>query len=118
MRLAVALVLAASTPLAGAEDLVLAWLRDGHVQSPSVQSAPLPDAVPLGSVWKLFVYAYAAQTGLPTPAYRCGAVPRPGEEYCCAPGDTVERDAALARSCALFFEPARLHIQAQPWRAF
>jgi len=118
MRLAVALALAAATPLAGADELSLAWLRDGHVQSPSTQSARLPEFVPLGSLWKLFVYAYAAQTGLPTPAYRCSAVPRAGEEYCCAPGGTVERDAALARSCALFFEPARLRIQAEPWREF
>ncbi|HTT41116.1 MAG TPA: DUF2300 domain-containing protein [Burkholderiales bacterium] len=118
MRLAAALVLAAAMPFAGADELSLAWLRDGHVQSPSAQSAPLPVSVPLGSLWKLFVYAYAVQTGLPTPAYRCLAVPRAGEEYCCAPGGTVERNAALARSCALFFEPARLHIQTQPWRAF
>ncbi len=53
-----------------------------------------------------------------TPAYRCGTSRRPGEEYCCDPGQSIERDPALARSCGLFFEPTRLGIEPLAWRKF
>lgn len=74
---------------------------------------------PLGSVWKLFVYAYAIERGIAMPDYRCrGASAAREEIYCCTPQQSVARDAALAQSCGLFFEPARLHLDAQDWRRY
>ena len=112
---AVVLSLAAASP---GGDLALAWRRDGRVVTRAAPGAAAPDRTPLGSLWKLFVYAYAVERGAPTPAYRCGVPRRPGEEYCCEPGQSVERDAALARSCAPFFETGRLGIDDRSWRAF
>ena len=100
---------------APADDFALAWLRDGRVE---MRPASADARVPLGSVWKLFVFAYAVERGVDTPPYRCGVPLRPGEEYCCDAGQSIERDPALARSCGLFFEPARLGIDAPAWRAF
>lgn len=74
---------------------------------------------PLGSVWKLFVFAYAIDRAIPMPDYLCrGGNATKEELYCCYPGQTVTRDAALAQSCGLFFEPARLHIDAQDWHQY
>lgn len=74
---------------------------------------------PLGSVWKLFVYAYAIDRAIPTPDYVCHGGDAAKEEiYCCDPGQSVSRDAALAKSCGLFFDPARLHLDAQDWRLY
>jgi uncharacterized protein YfaQ (DUF2300 family) len=75
---------------------------------------------PLGSLWKLFVYYYAVDRGIPTPAYVCqGDAGHAKEEvYCCDPGASISRDRALAQSCGLFFEPARLHLNARDWRAY
>ncbi len=103
---------------AGSGDLAAAWLRDGRVETRAASRDALLDRAPLGSVWKLFIYAYSVETGGEPPPYRCAATPRPGEEYCCAPGQTIERDAALARSCALYFEPQRLAIDPLAWRRF
>ena len=78
----------------------------------------VPELVPLGSLWKLFVYAYLADRGAHEPPYRCVSQPMPGseDEYCCPPGGSVERDQALARSCAPYFDPRRLAIDATDWR--
>jgi uncharacterized protein YfaQ (DUF2300 family) len=111
-------LLLAAVSTAGADELSLAWLRDGRVETRTAAGHDLPAAVPLGSLWKLWVYAYAVDQELPTPVYRCATTPRPGDEYCCEPGGAVERDQALARSCGLFFEPARLGIDAAAWRAY
>lgn len=74
---------------------------------------------PLGSLWKLFVYAYAIDRAIPTADYICHGGDAAREEiYCCDPGRSVSRDAALAKSCGLFFDPARLHLDAQDWRQY
>jgi uncharacterized protein YfaQ (DUF2300 family) len=74
---------------------------------------------PLGSVWKLFVYSYVVAQDLEAPLYRCPAdLRRDDEVYCCEPGEVVDRDAALARSCGPFFDPARLQIDMTRWRDF
>ena len=74
---------------------------------------------PLGSVWKLFVYAYAVDRAIPTPDYVCrGGTAAKEELYCCDPGQSVTRDVALAKSCGLFFDPARLHLDAQDWHQY
>jgi uncharacterized protein YfaQ (DUF2300 family) len=77
--------------------------------------------MPLGSLWKLFVYAYAVDHALPMPDYVCRGGKGPvakDELYCCAPGQVVRADAALAQSCGLFFDPERLQIDAQDWRRY
>ena len=74
---------------------------------------------PLGSVWKLFVHAYAVDRALPMPAYQCQGGEWAKEElFCCNPGESIGSEAALAQSCGLFFEPARLHINAQDWQQY
>jgi uncharacterized protein YfaQ (DUF2300 family) len=72
--------------------------------------------VPLGSLWKLFVFAYLTETHAQEPAYVCSKdAPTEEDKYCCNPGETVARDPALARSCAPYFSPARLGIAEATW---
>jgi len=113
-----ALVLLAAPPAAGPGDLAAAWLRDGRIQTRAASRESVTDRTPLGSTWKLFVYAYDVESRAEAPAYHCGTARRAGEEYCCEPGQSVGRDAALARSCALYFEPLRLGIEPAAWRRF
>jgi len=97
----------------------LAWWPAGRT-APLHAPSGLPDVTPLGSSWKLFVYAYLAETQASEAPYRCSAQREQGsdEGYCCDPGDSVDRDTALARSCGPYFAPERLRIQAADWRAF
>jgi uncharacterized protein YfaQ (DUF2300 family) len=72
-------------------------------------------------VWKLFVHAWLVQTQGSEVPYRCPAGPaqrQADDVYCCEPGESVERDAALARSCGPYFEPARWGLKAAAWRQF
>ncbi|WP_419708381.1 DUF2300 domain-containing protein [Pseudomonas sp. NFX224] len=80
---------------------------------------PLPDTLqaPLGSVWKLFVYGWLVDTVAREPAYECRGQSKE-EVYCCTAGGKIERDQALVKSCGLYFEPARLGIDAAQWRAY
>lgn len=119
----VAAVLAAAMPCAAAS-LDVAWWKDGRATVTQLrQGGAAPPAfdggrmVPLGSLWKLFVYLYAVETRTPLPDYRCGGRD-PDEVYCCDAGQSVSRDAALAQSCGLFFAPARLMLATPPWRAY
>ncbi|WP_292436526.1 DUF2300 domain-containing protein [Methylobacter sp.] len=73
---------------------------------------------PLGSTWKLFMYAYAVDRKLPDPGYTCQGNDKE-EVYCCSQkGERIDRDTALVRSCGLYFSPARLGIDAQTWRRY
>ncbi|MDR3222086.1 MAG: DUF2300 domain-containing protein [Candidatus Accumulibacter sp.] len=91
---------------------------------PAVHGAAPPQAleqkVPLGSLWKLFVYLWLAETRADAPPYVNTGVKslREEESYCGEPGDSIGRDAALVSSCGLFFDPARLRIAPETWRAF
>lgn len=80
---------------------------------------PLPDSLqaPLGSVWKLFVYAWLVDTGAREPAYECRGQSKE-DVYCCTAGGKIDRDQALVKSCGLYFEPARLGIDVSGWRAY
>ncbi|HEX4547222.1 DUF2300 domain-containing protein [Pseudomonas sp.] len=80
---------------------------------------PLPSTLdtPLGSLWKLFVYAWLVDTDAHEPAYECRGQSRE-EVYCCSAGGKIERDQALVKSCGLYFEPARLGIAAADWRTY
>ena len=70
---------------------------------------------PLGSVWKLFVYAWLVDRASAAPDYRCSGED-PEEAYCCKAGETIGRDLALVKSCGLYFVPARLGIDARAWK--
>lgn len=84
-----------------------------------VAREPLPASLdaPLGSLWKLFVYAWLVDTGARESAYECRGQSRE-EVYCCTAGGRIERDQALVKSCGLYFEPARLGIAAADWRGY
>lgn len=114
-------LLAAAAPTS----LQLAW-RDGQGDTlltleenrmVSRESLPSGLSTPLGSLWKLFVYAYLETQGAQERPYHCNGSDR-DEVYCCAVGEEIERDTALVRSCGLYFSPSRLQIEAQPWRQF
>ncbi|WP_288130305.1 DUF2300 domain-containing protein [Accumulibacter sp.] len=89
-----------------------------RVSAAGSEAMPVPGTTPLGSLWKVFVHAYLS-AGTRQPAdYHCSGRD-PGEEsYCCAPGESIGRDAALAKSCGLYFSPRRLALSAADWRAF
>ena len=80
---------------------------------------PLPAQLqtPLGSLWKLFVYAWLEDTGSQEPAYACQGQSRE-EVYCCTAGASIGRDEALVRSCGLYFEPQRLNIDPAQWNTY
>jgi len=109
--------------LATAQDEPLRVAYQGDLLSLSqtqlTKREPLPASLdaPLGSLWKLFVYAWLVDTGAREPAYECRGQSRE-EVYCCSAGGKIERDQALVKSCGLYFEPARLGIAATDWRAY
>ncbi|MDR2015548.1 MAG: DUF2300 domain-containing protein, partial [Azoarcus sp.] len=91
---------------------------------------PFAPRVPLGSLWKLFVYLWLVEQRHPAPDYVCTEAHgkqgnsatvrkrREEETYCCEPGQRIGRELALVRSCGLFFEPQRLGISSEAWRTF
>nr|WP_228728661.1 DUF2300 domain-containing protein [Klebsiella aerogenes] len=84
-----------------------------------ISQQPLPTRMttPLGSVWKLFIYAWLTDNAVAENPYRCTG--RSAEEvYCCSVGQEVNRDQALVQSCGLYFAPERWHITAQAWRKY
>lgn len=73
--------------------------------------------VPLGSTWKLFVYAYLVQTQATEKDYVCADLNKnQGDEYCCLPGASINRDTALAQSCGAYFSAKRLQITQDQWK--
>lgn len=111
----------------GAEEF--AWLRETGAtlwqsrvnaapQAP-LQATPLSAATqtPLGSVWKLFVYAYLVDQHIPSSDYVCGGKIK-DEVYCCEPGQSIDREHALVQSCGLYFEPKRLGLAPAAWRRY
>src|SRR5262245_19761198 len=110
--LAASAAVAASRP----QGVSVAWLRDGRVETRTTAGTTMPAVAPLGSTWKLFGFAYAVEKNVATPAYRCGVPKKDGDEYCCDPGQSIDRDHALARSCGRFFDPQRLQIDETDWQ--
>lgn len=96
------------------DSAVVTQLRHGGAEPKPFDGSRM---VPLGSLWKLFVYLYAVESKTPLQDYRCTGRD-PEEVYCCDAGQPVSRDAALAQSCGLFFAPARLMLAVAPWRTF
>jgi uncharacterized protein YfaQ (DUF2300 family) len=84
------------------------------------QAHQAPARVPLGSLWKLWVYTYSLDQHLPDHPYAChaGIQAMEGDEYCCSHDESVTRDMALARSCGAYFQPKRLKIQAKDWQQY
>lgn len=109
--------------LATAQDEPLRVAYKGELLSLSqtqlIKREPLPSSLdtPLGSLWKLFVYAWLVDTGAREPAYECRGQSKE-EVYCCSAGGRIERDQALVKSCGLYFEPARLGISSAEWRTY
>ncbi|PYC13758.1 DUF2300 domain-containing protein [Pseudomonas jessenii] len=109
--------------LATAQDEPLRVAYKGELlslnQTQLIAREPLPTSLdtPLGSLWKLFVYAWLFDTGAREPAYECRGQSKE-EVYCCAAGGRIERDQALVKSCGLYFEPARLGISSAEWRTY
>ena len=129
----------ASSPAAMPAQAQLAWWRDGqwHLRGlkPAAasastftaggatwisanQQAPADFKVPLGSVWKLLVYAYLVEAPGKEAPYHCSGKSTNEDSYCCEPGGSIGRDAALARSCAAYFAPARLGLTQQAWQSW
>ncbi|QXI17235.1 DUF2300 domain-containing protein [Pseudomonas hamedanensis] len=117
------LLLWAMPALATAQDAPLRVAYKGELwslnQTQVIAREALPASfdAPLGSLWKLFVYAWLVDNGAREPAYECRGQSKE-EVYCCAAGGRIERDQALVKSCGLYFEPARLGIGAADWRAY
>ncbi|WP_260854128.1 DUF2300 domain-containing protein [Paraburkholderia sp. BCC1886] len=126
--------LAAPVHPSSGQRLRFAWLRDGQPQFWDVDAdtggntgeplsrdaaKPLPANLetPLGSVWKLFVYGYLVDRRIAAADYVCNGSD-PDEVYCCMTGGHVDREHALVKSCGLFFDPARLHLDPADWRAY
>ncbi|TFH77501.1 DUF2300 domain-containing protein [Pseudomonas kribbensis] len=109
--------------LATAQDEPLRVAYKGELLSLSTTQLtarePLPSSLdtPLGSLWKVFVYAWLVDTGAQEPAYECRGQSKE-EVYCCTAGGKIERDQALVKSCGLYFEPARLGITAGDWKSY
>ncbi len=72
---------------------------------------------PLGSLWKLFVYAYQTEERRLESPYVCTGQD-PEEIFCCSPGESIDRDLALAQSCSPFFKLSRLAIEPTAWKSF
>ena len=117
------LMLCVIPALATAQDESLRVAYKGELLSLSqtqlIAREPLPPSLdaPLGSLWKLFVYAWLVDTGAREPAYECRGQSKE-EVYCCSAGGKIERDQALVKSCGLYFEPARLGISSSDWRTY
>jgi uncharacterized protein YfaQ (DUF2300 family) len=77
---------------------VFCWRRARAGRFNGVSGASRYGEVPLGSLWKLFVFVYPSDTDTPMPDYRCLGHDRE-ELYCCQPGGAIARAAALAQSC-------------------
>lgn len=156
------LILLLCSGSAGAADSAsVAWLRDGKVEIRALNNESTPllynadQSVPLGSLWKLFVYDYLVETNghgssdpikpvMPVnphpnlfpkgegtnvrlrefhvnePVFHCSlknTATMDETRYCCHPGGSIDRDSALAHSCAAYFSPVRLKINHQQWQA-
>ncbi|MCF4996237.1 DUF2300 domain-containing protein [Pseudomonas syringae] len=123
MKRLLAWLLCLTPALATAQDEPLRLAYKGELlslnHSQLIAREPLQNSfqAPLGSLWKLFVYAWLVDTGAREPAYACRGQSKE-EVYCCTTGGKIERDQALVKSCGLYFEPVRLGIAATDWRTY
>ncbi|MHA7848611.1 DUF2300 domain-containing protein [Serratia sp. D1N4] len=89
-------------------------------QSQQLAQQPLPATLttPLGSIWKLLVYAYLVDTQQHEADYTCNGSQPQEEVYCCEVGQKIGRDRALVQSCSLYFNPQRLQLDPQQWASY
>lgn len=73
--------------------------------------------VVLGSLAKLFIYSYLADTKSSLPPYTCPGL-RKEESFCCEKGESIDMETALQRSCGLYFENSRTGIKAKSWSGY
>lgn len=83
----------------------------------SVRNLDCRLTAPLGSLWKLFVYIWLTDKGIIPEPYLCKGG-NPEESFCCKPGYAIRAEEALYLSCGLFFDPERLGISPQEWKAY
>jgi uncharacterized protein YfaQ (DUF2300 family) len=125
-RLALAAFLSVSAFASAEETLALSTLRADHARLQTLdaeheiahRALDRTTLTPLGSVWKLFVYAYLSAKQAPELPYTCTGTRAKEEVYCCGAGQQILRDQALVKSCGLYFAPARLGISAPEWQRF
>ncbi|HAV0411209.1 TPA: DUF2300 domain-containing protein [Salmonella enterica] len=119
-----ALFLASTVVDAGT--LQLAWRHNSQdelitvtAEQGGILRQPLPAdlATPLGSIWKLFIYAWLTDNRIAENPYRCTGQSTE-EVYCCSVGQEISREQALLQSCGLYFAPERWHIDASDWRQY
>lgn len=111
--------------VAGEAPLWLAWQRAGGSEllrldgQRLLSREALPESLeaPLGSLWKLFVYAYLVDTKQPDNGYQCRGQDKE-EVYCCNPGERIDRDQALVKSCGLYFEQQNLQLAEADWSRY
>ncbi len=72
---------------------------------------------PLGSLWKLYVYAYQVENQVPEKVYTCSGK-NPDELFCCKPKESIGRELALAQSCSPYFSESVRSITAKKWSEF
>lgn len=82
-----------------------------------VGNATQTAAAPLGSLWKIFAYSYLVDENFPENPYRCLGQD-PDEIFCCKPGESIDRDTALAKSCTPYFSFSRLGISKENWSGY
>ncbi|WP_317472019.1 DUF2300 domain-containing protein [Cronobacter sakazakii] len=126
MRKLFFIVLILASAAADARGLMLAWRRDNqdillHLKAGQGevdrQSLPTGLTTPLGSVWKLFVYAWLTDNRIADNPYHCTGQSSQ-EVYCCAVGESIAREKALVQSCGLYFTPERWHIDSNECRRY
>ncbi len=88
-----------------------------RVLEPGESIAVNSPLTPLGSLWKLYVYAYQVENQLPELTYTCSGQD-PEEIFCCKPKETVARDRALAQSCTPYFLESVKGVGNKQWADF
>lgn len=105
--------------LASAEMALCSVDQQIRTMSPQdgAHTGPDPLTTPLGSLWKLYVFAYQVEQDLPESKYLCRGKD-PEEIFCCQPGEAIGRNLALAHSCSPYFTQARARVSKNDWKLF
>lgn len=82
-----------------------------------IESDSKDATTPLGSLWKLFVFAYNKENSISNPQYTCNGY-LAEEIFCCKKGESIDEETALIKSCGLYFTPNRLRISKNAWKSF
>lgn len=92
--------------------------KSAHQKTLVRSQKPLLDRkTPLGSLWKLFTYAYLLDSNQTIPDYQCTGN-SVEEKFCCEKGGRIDMDKALIKSCGLFFSQSRVQIDSLKWNEY